>query len=73
MKIQGTVKWFNQLRGFGFIAPDDGSIDMFFYCADVKNYHIYEDDSIKDSKRVSYEKSTDKMCKNTAINVEVIQ
>jgi CspA family cold shock protein len=28
-EMTGTVKWFNEARGFGFITPDDGSIDLF--------------------------------------------
>lgn len=48
---EGTVKWFNQEKGFGFIAPDDGRDDLF---ADLSS--IAEGSgSFNDGDRVSFE------------------
>ena len=48
----GTVKWFNDAKGFGFIAPEDGSADVFvhFSAIDAKGVR-----SLQEGQRVQYE------------------
>ncbi|MDA5284518.1 cold-shock protein [Streptomyces sp. NPDC054904] len=51
---QGTVKWFNAEKGFGFIAPDDGTADVFvhFSAIDSSGYR-----SLDENQRVEFSTS----------------
>jgi len=48
----GTVKWFNDDKGYGFITPDDGGTDLFVHHSNIQMSGFK---SIKDGQRVSYE------------------
>ncbi len=49
---QGTVKWFNAEKGFGFISPDDGSADVFVHYSAIGG-NGYR--SLEESQRVEFE------------------
>jgi cold shock protein len=48
---EGTVKWFNADKGYGFIAPDDGTPDVFVHHSAIK---VDGFRSLQDNQRVSY-------------------
>ena len=49
---QGTVKWFNSQKGFGFIQPDDGSKDVFVHISAVERAGMR---SLNEGQKVSYD------------------
>ena len=54
MTVQtGTVKWFNDAKGFGFITPDGGGTDLFAHFQDIKGEGFK---SLKENQRVSFER-----------------
>ena len=48
----GTVKWFNATKGFGFIAPDDGSKDVFVHISAVERAGL---GTLREEQRVNFE------------------
>ena len=48
----GTVKWFNNQKGFGFIQPDDGSKDVFVHISAVERAGL---STLNEGQKVSFE------------------
>ena len=65
----GTVKWFNNDKGFGFITPDEGGKDLFVHHSSINGSGFR---TLADGARVSYE-SEDGPKGPKAINVEQLQ
>ena len=66
---QGTVKWFNPAKGFGFINPDDGGNDAFVHISAVERAGI---NSLAEGQRVSYELQPGKNGKTSAENLKTV-
>ena len=48
----GTVKWFNPIKGFGFIQPDDGSKDAFVHISAVEQAGL---SGLREGQKVEYD------------------
>ena len=64
----GTVKWFNNTKGFGFIQPDQGGTDVFVHISAVERAGL---SSLAEGQKVSYEEQRDpKRGKTSAENIK---
>jgi CspA family cold shock protein len=52
--VNGTVKWFNSEKGFGFIEPEDGGKDLFVHYRQI-NSNGYDRVSLQDDQKVTFE------------------
>ena len=53
----GTVKWFNETKGYGFIQPDDGSKDVFVHISAVERAGLR---NLVEGQKISFELETDR-------------
>ena len=64
----GTVKWFNEQKGYGFIQPDNGGKDVFVHISAVERAGIR---SLREGQKVSFELQTDQRNgKTSAVNLQ---
>ncbi len=68
MANQGTVKFFNSEKGYGFIRPDDGSADVFVHVTAVEQAGLR---ALSEGQKITYETEPDKKGKGPkAVNLQ---
>jgi len=65
----GTVKWFNPTKGFGFIQPDDGGSDVFVHISAVERAGLA---GLDDNQKVSYELEAGRNGKESAADLKLV-
>ena len=65
----GTVKFFNESKGYGFIAPDGGGNDAFVHISDVERSGM---SSLRENQRISFDLKQDNRGKMSATNLKAV-
>lgn len=63
----GTVKFFNETKGYGFIQPEDGGDDAFVHITAVERAGMR---TLQKDQRVTYELEQDRRGKTSAVNLQ---
>jgi CspA family cold shock protein len=67
---QGTVKWFNGQKGFGFIQPDDGGKDVFVHISAVERAGLK---GLNEGQKIAFELVADRRTgKSSADNLKAV-
>ena len=67
---QGTVKWFNSQKGYGFMQPDDGSKDVFVHISAVERAGMH---GLNEGQKVSFDLVADRRTgKSSAANLRTV-
>jgi len=64
----GTVKWFNSMKGYGFIEPDDGGKDVFVHISAVERAGM---GTVNEGQKISYEIATERG-RTSAANLQAV-
>ena len=64
----GTVKWFNDAKGFGFITPDEGGDDLFAHFSEIQSSGFK---SLQEGQKVSFDVQPDARGPK-AVNLQVV-
>ncbi len=64
----GTVKWFNSTKGFGFIAPEDGGKDIFVHISAVERSGLT---GLADNQKVTFDVEAGRDGRESAVNLEL--
>ena len=67
---QGTVKWFDSVKGFGFIQPDDGSKDAFVHISAVERAGL---SNLNEGQIVNFDLESGKNGKVSAENLTLVK
>ncbi len=62
----GTVKWFNRIKGFGFIEPEDGSKDAFVHISALQQVGL---DDLREGQKIQYDLQDGRDGKSSAENL----
>ncbi len=65
----GTVKWFNMAKGYGFIAPEDGSKDSFVHISALERAGLT---TLSEGQRIEYELQPGQNGKSSAENLKLV-
>ncbi|HTM79954.1 cold-shock protein [Asticcacaulis sp.] len=65
---EGTVKWFNSTKGFGFIQPSEGGNDVFVHISAVQRAGLQ---GLADGQKVSYELQNERG-KTAAVDIQLL-
>jgi cold shock protein len=66
----GTVKFFNETKGYGFIAPDGGGNDAFVHISAVERAGMR---SLRQDQRIAYDLQQDNRGKMSAVNIRAAE